>query len=96
MLSATSSSKQTLQMQNVCKQFPAFGGQKPIDNTITPAASSASNKGARVSSEVSKKRTESRQVQTDEMNTETLERFESFNNGLHFAAFSKLMDNLTS
>ena len=47
-------------------------------------------------SDFSQKHIESRQVQTDEMNTETMRRFESFNNGSHSAAFSKIMDKLTS
>ena len=38
LLSATSSNKQTSQNQNVCKKSPAVGGQKRIDNTVTPAA----------------------------------------------------------
>ena len=95
LLSATSSNKQTSPNQNVCKKSPAVGGQKRIDNTITPAASSTSSKSARVSSSVSKKHTESRQVQTDEMNTETLKRFESLINGPHSAAFCKIMNILT-
>ena len=77
LLSATSSNKQTSPNQNVCKKSPAVGGQKRIDNTVTPAASSTSNKSARILTSVSKKHTESRHVQTYEMNTETLKRFES-------------------
>ena len=96
MLSATSSNKQTSPNQNVCKKSPAVGGQKRIDNTVTHAASSTSNKSVRVSTSVSKKHTESRHVQTDEMNTETLKRFESLINGPHSAAFCKIMDILTS
>ena len=96
LLSATSSNKQTSPNQNVCKKSPAVGGQKRIDNTITPAASSTSSKSARVSTSVSKKHTESRHVQTDEMNTETLKRFESLINGPHSVAFCKIMDILTS
>ena len=95
LLSATSN-KQTLPNQNVCKKSPAIGGQKRIDNTVTPAASLTSNKSARVSTSVSKKHTESRHVQTDEMNTETLKRFESLINGPHSAALCKIMDILTS
>ena len=93
LLSATSSNKQTSPNQNVCKKSPAVGGQKRIDNTVTPAASSTSNKSARNSTSVSKKHTESRHVQTDEVNTETLK---SLINGTHFAAFCKIMDILTS
>ena len=96
LLSATSSNKQTSPNQNVCKKSSAVGGQKRIDNTITPAASSTSNKSARISTSVSKKHTESRHVQTDEMNTENLKRFESLVNGPHSAAFCKIMDILTS
>ena len=87
LLSATSSNKQTSLNQNVCKKSPAVGGQKRIDNTVTPAASSTSNNSARISTSVSKKHTESRHVQTDEMNTETLKRTESLINGPHSAAF---------
>ena len=87
MLSAISSNKQTSPSQTVCKKSPAVGGQKRIDNTVTPAASSTSNKSARISTSVSKKHTESRHVQIDEMNTETLKRFESLNNGPHSATF---------
>ena len=96
LLSATSSNKQTSPNQNVCKKSPAVGGQKRIDNTVTHAASSTSNKSVRFSTSVSKKHTESRHVQTDEMNTETLKRFESLINGPHSAAFCKIMDILTS
>ena len=96
LLSATSSNKQTSPNQKVCKKSPAVGGQKRIDNTITPAASSTSNKSARISTSVSKKHTESRHVQTDEMKTETLKRFESLINGPHSAAFCKIIDILTS
>ena len=96
LLSATSSNKQTSPNQNVCKKSPAVGGQKRIDNTVTPAASSTSNKSVRLSTSVSKKHTESRHFQTDEMNTETLKRFESLINGPHSAAFCKIMDILTS
>ena len=94
LLSATSSNKQTSPNQNVCKKSPAVGGQKRIDNTVTPAASSTSNKSVRIST--SKKHTESRHVQTDEMNTETLKRFESLIHGPHSADFCKIMDILTS
>ena len=96
LLSATTSNKQTSPNQNVCMKPPAVGGQKRIDNTFTPAASSTSNKSARISTSVSKKHTESRHVQTDEMNAETLRRFESLINGPHSAAFCKIMDILTS
>ena len=96
MLSAKSSNKETSPNQNVCKKSPAVGGQKRIDNTVTPAASPTSNKSARISTSVSKKHTESRHVQTDEMNTETLKRFENLINGPHSAAFCKIMDILTS
>ena len=96
LLSATSSNKQTSPNQNVYKKSPAVGGQKRIDNTVTPAASSSSNKSVRISTSVSKKHTESRHVQTDEMNTETLKRFESLINGPHSAAFCKIMDIFTS
>ena len=92
LLSSASSNKQTSPNQNVCKKSPAFGGQKRIDNTVTPAALSMSNKSARVSISVSKKHTESRHVQTDEMNTETLKRFENLINGPHSAAFCKIMN----
>ena len=87
LLSATSSNKQTSPNQNVCKKSPGVRGQKRTDNTITPAASSTSNKFARISTSVLKKHAESRHVQTDEMNTETLKRFESLNDGSHSAAF---------
>ena len=40
MLSATSCNKQISPNQNVCKKSPAVGGQKGIDNKVTPAASS--------------------------------------------------------
>ena len=96
LISATSSNKQTSPNQNVCKKSPAVGGQKRIDNTVTPAASSSSNKSVRISTSVSKKHTESRHVQTDKMITETLKRFESLINGPHSAAFCKIMDILTS
>ena len=96
LLSATSYNKQTSPNQNFCKKSPGVGGQKRIDNTVTPAASSTSNKSARISTSVSKKHTESRHVQTDEMNTETLKRFESLINGPHSAAFCKIRDILTS
>ena len=96
LLSATSSIKQTSSNQNVCKKSSAVGGQKRIDNTVTPAASSTSNKSVRVSTSVSKKQTESRHVQTDEMNEETLKKIESLINGTHSAAFCKVMDILTS
>ena len=56
LLSATSSNKQTSPNQNVCKKAPAVGGQKRIGNTGTPAASSTSNKSARTSTAVSKKK----------------------------------------
>ena len=92
LLSATSSNKQTSPNQIVCKKSPAVGGQKRFDNTVTPAASSTSSKSVRIS----KKHTESRHVQTDEMNTETLKRFESLINGPHSAVFCKIMDILTS
>ena len=69
---------------------------KRIDNTVTPAASSTSNKSARISTSVSKTPTESRHVQTDEMFTETLKRFKSLINGPHSAAFCKIMAILTS
>ena len=91
MLSALSSNKQTSPNQNVCKKSPAVGGQKRIDNTVTPAALSTSNKSARISTSVSKKHTESRHVQTDEMKTEILKRFESSINGPHSAAFCKII-----
>ena len=71
LLCATSSNKQTSPNQNVCQKSPAVGGQKRIDHAVTPAASSTSYKSAKISTAVSKKHTESRQVQTDEMNTET-------------------------
>ena len=71
LLSATSSNKQTSPNQNVCQKSPAVGGQKQIDNTVTPAASSTSDKSAEISAAVSKKHAEIRHVQTDEMNTET-------------------------
>ena len=96
LLSATSSNKQTSPNQTVCKKSPSNGGQKRIDNTVTPAASSTSNKSARILTSVSKKHTESRHVQIDELNTETLKRFESLIIGPHSAAFCKIMDILTS
>ena len=96
LLSATSSNKQILPKQNFCKKSPAIGGQKRIDNTVTPAASSTLNKSARISTSVSKKHIESRHVQTDEMNTKTLKRFESLINGPHSNAFCKTMDIVTS
>ena len=96
MLSAESSNKETSPNQNVCKKSPAVGRQKRIDNTVTPASSSTSKKSARFSTSVSKKHTESRHVQTDEMNTETLKRFESSTYGPHSANFCKIMDILTS
>ena len=52
LLSATSSNKQTSPNQNVCKKFPAVGGQKRIDNTVTHAALSTSNKSLRISTSV--------------------------------------------
>ena len=58
-----------------------------MDNTVRPAASSTSNKFTRVLTAVSKKHTESRHVQTDEMNSETLKSFENLINGPHSAAF---------
>ena len=82
--------------ENVYKKPPAGGGQKRIDNRVTPAASSTSNKSARILTSVSKNPTESRRVQTDEMNTVTLKRFESLINGPHSAVFCKIMDILTS
>ena len=96
LLSATSYNKQTSANQNVCKKSPAVGGQKRIDNTVKPAALSTSKKSARISTSVSKKHTESRHVQTDEMNTETLKRFESLINEPHFATFCEIMEILTS
>ena len=77
LLSATSSNKQTSTNQKVCKKSPAIGEQKRNDITVTPAASSASKKSTRISTSVSKKHTESKHAQTDEMNTETLKKFES-------------------
>ena len=53
------------------------------------------NKSARISTAASKKHTESRHVQTDEMNTEILKKFENLIIGPHSAAFCKAMDNLT-
>ena len=50
------------------------GRQKQIDIAATPAASLTSNKSARISATVSKKHRESRHVQTDEMNTETMKK----------------------
>ena len=92
LLSATSSNNQTSPNQNICKKYPDVGGHKRIDKTVTPAASSTSNKSARISTSVSKKHTASRHVQTDEMNTEYLKRFESLINGPHCAAFCKIRD----
>ena len=96
LLSAASSNKQTSPNQNVCKKSLAVGAQKRIDNTVTPAASSTSNKSSKISTSVSKKHTKSRHVQTDEMNTETLKRFENLINGDYSAAFCKVMDIFTS
>ena len=95
MLSATSSNKKNSPNQNVCKKSPAVGGQKRIDRTVTPAAASTSNKSARVSTSLSKKHTEGRHVQTDEMNTKTLKKIECLIIGTHSAAFCKIMDILT-
>ena len=53
------------------------------------------NKSARISTAASKKHTESRHVQTDEMITQILKRFEKLINGPHSGAFCKTMDNLT-
>ena len=89
LLSATSTNKQISPNRNVCKKSPAVGGQKRIDNTVTPAALSTSNKSARISTSVSKKHTESRHVQTDELSTETLKRFESLIIGPHNGYFDK-------
>ena len=96
MLSATSSNKQISPNQNVCKKSQAIGGQKRINITVTPAASSTSNKSAKISTSVLTKHTESRHVQTGEMNTEALKRFESLINEPHSAAFCKIMNIFTS
>ena len=99
LLSVTSSNKQTPLNQNVCKKslqsnrWPfaiktlAVCGQKRIDNTVTTAASSTSNKSATFLTAVSKKHTESRHIQTYEMKTETLKNFEILINGPHSAVF---------
>ena len=89
LLSSTSSNNQNSPNHNVCNKYPAVGGQKRKDNTVTPAASKTSNNSARVLTAVSKKHTESRPVQRDEMNTETLERYGNLLSGPHSAAFVK-------
>ena len=96
MLSATSSNKQTSPNENVCQKSPAVKRQKRIDNTVTHTAASTSNKSARISTSFLKKHTESRNIQTDEMETETLRRFKRLINGPHSATFCKIMDILTN
>ena len=66
-----------------------------MNNTVTPAESSTSNKSAINLATVSQKHTNSRHIQTSQMNTETLKRFESSINGPRSAFFVEVdMENL--
>ena len=96
MLFVASSNKLTSSNENICKKTPAVGGQERIDNTVKPAELSTSNKSARISTAVLKKHTESKHVQTDKMNKETLIRFESSIDESFMPLFCKIMDILTS